>query len=971
MLGVTPQAANCAGAGEQEICITKVSPNAANTTGGDRIVVQGSGFPALNQTTDYVALGNLVLHYDGINNTGLGDQAHSSNTGTWKNISPKTTTKSDLDLTVQNPSGSTWVDKGYEIGASASTYFQTTSGTSSDALFADAGLGDANNSGCLQPVGGCARTFEVIFKTPSNWSSNNWNQNPWQGLAGYGVCSRDQLFGISFVGGLYNPINGCYADAKISYADAKNNFPAITQSSQLITSSFSYAGGVMNTNSKGFINGVELTATKGLAFLEGNNTLNTPSNQQFLVGARAYGDRASNAKGFTIESVRLYNKVLTPEEIDKNATIDKARFLSPPQVTVGGLPCTNITLNSTKAISCDAPAQSAGSKNVTVSYDGLEVSLPNAITYRATTVSSNTPNVGPASTSTTLTLNGTNFPYASASDYVQNGLVLQYDAIDNTGLGDRRHSNSPTTWANISPNTHGFALTKTGSASAWSSNGWNVGSVAGNYYATTDSLDGTLPSGSSARTMEVVYDTPENWTSWNGSHYGLAGYGSSSNQKMFSMSYHTTFNPLNGYYADVAIPNPSSHFPQLFQSSQPITAGFRYNGGQISDASGNIIGASGFVNGVDALYSGDLQYNGTAAVSLNTDMSRPFTVGSRTSGEGAANARGFTMHSVRLYNRALSDDELIQNYIVDKDRFLINPLSVKVGTSEGDATGCTNLTIISTTRLTCDTGATLGTGKYNIYIYYKNTLLQTLTNGYEAVGATDFYVTGSAPFEGPKFAAGQVLTITGNKMTTVDQVKVGATVCSMVSNTDTEYKCTIPAGSPGEVDITVRSTQGNKTIVLPRNFEYLDASNDPVKYRVQRSAGLAAGQYEYTLAGASSIPLPSTSICPVGYTKSGSVCNAQDATGAQGPYVEHAWTGISAVTLTYPSGLTAPATPAGWTATGPTDAQAGNKTLTLTASTLQTSEAVEHMLAGLVWTSTSGATNITGTIQAQLTNGLW
>jgi hypothetical protein len=117
-----------------------------------------------------------------------------------------------------------------------------------------------------------------------------------------------------------------------------------------------------------------------------------------------------------------------------------------------------------------------------------------------------------------------------------------------------------------------------------------------------------------------------------------------------------------------------------------------------------------------------------------------------------------------------------------------------------------------------------------------------------------------------------------------------------------------------------------------------------VKYRVQRSAGLSTGQYEYTLAGA-------------------------DGDGAQGPYVEPAWTGITSVTLTYPSGLTAPATPAGWTAS--TGSSGGNKTLTLTASTLQTSDAVAAMLKALKWTSTSGATNVVGSITAQLTNGLW
>jgi hypothetical protein len=84
---------------------------------------------------------------------------------------------------------------------------------------------------------------------------------------------------------------------------------------------------------------------------------------------------------------------------------------SNPTVTVGGNPCTPVAFGSTTSISCTLPAGTAGTVNVTVeNADGQDATLAGPYTYvAAPNVTGVNPSVISTSTTTNLTITGTNF----------------------------------------------------------------------------------------------------------------------------------------------------------------------------------------------------------------------------------------------------------------------------------------------------------------------------------------------------------------------------------------------------------------------------------------------------------------------------------------------------------------------------------------------------------------------------------
>jgi hypothetical protein len=62
---------------------------------------------------------------------------------------------------------------------------------------------------------------------------------------------------------------------------------------------------------------------------------------------------------------------------------------------------------------------------------------------------------------------------------------------------------------------------------------------------------------------------------------------------------------------------------------------------------------------------------------------------------GSVNLLGAQLHSIRVYNRALTQNEMNDNYLIDRARFLAPPV-VKIG-----AQTCENLEIVSSTEMRC------------------------------------------------------------------------------------------------------------------------------------------------------------------------------------------------------------------------------------------------------------------------------
>jgi hypothetical protein len=956
-LGILPQASS--------ITVSSITPNNGYTLGGQYVTIEGSGW----DYADYVTT-NLVAMYLGDNNMGTASsKVFDPASTTWKDLSGN---GYDLEMrnngiATTNFNGSTWSSKGFLFGGN--NYF--------------ARGGSAGPNMALLPTGNANYSVESVVDP--NAGSNAAGLVSW---GNHNVINNSNATRISDK----TESNPCIKFVNYRWGNDKTTC-VLKNASPIMSVSFTasnsaatvttYGNGTQTTLTDNTGSGSPNVATCGAFFVgrtsrAATTTDNCP-NQNANVSTTEYGN------GMRIFATRVYSAALTPAQVAQNYIADKVRFIAPPAVTIGGAPCTDVEVISATKLTCKTgPRAAMQNAPVVVTYDGVSSVPKSAYTYKELTVSSVTPNVGPVAGGQTIKINGTNFPYASSESYIKDGLVLQLDAINNQGLGDQNHSSSLTKWVDLSGDGYDMDLRKDATAqtnlttcgtTSWQPAGFKFANncyfARGTTTASTISVAASnpalklstympkMPFGNSNYTFEAIYNptgAPAN--------AGLLSYGSvatTSNNNSFRLSsssstdkqYFRHYWWSNDY--DFYAPKATGAVTSSVVSYDKTRGRQAYYDGSTSE----ITGESGAKGNRDANFAdcGSLFVGRTGFASNSNDR-----CDATTSAESTEFANNLELRSVRIYNRPLSDAEIKANYALDQVRFQDLP-EITIGGS-----ACNNVVVLSETVMQCTTTGHIAAST-PITIGWNGLTMTTGTQMYTYVGTDKTYINSTSPASGPKYAAGQVLTISGNKLDAVSSVTVGGSACTIGIKTSAQVTCTIPAGAVGLKDIKVTYTGGSQT--LTGAFEYLDASNDPVKYRVQRSAGLSSGQYEYTLAGASSIPLPSTSICPVGYTKSGADCNAQDATGAQGPYVEPAWTGITSVTLTYPTSLTPPTTPAGWTATGPTDAQAGNKTLTLTASTLQTSDAVAAMLKALKWTSTSGATNVGGTITAQLTNGLW
>lgn len=211
------------------------------------------------------------------------------------------------------------------------------------------------------------------------------------------------------------------------------------------------------------------------------------------------------------------------------------------------------------------------------------------------------------------------------SAYVQKGLMVHYDGINNTGSG---HDGSTTTWTNLASDTyhatiHG-ATWQNDSLSFDGLDDWATIDILNYPYVT---IEAVVSHGNTSKTMVV-------------NNFEGAGCGFTSDLKS---GYNCFLYHCGGYQ------NLPSDTPYITNKIYSLSGSF--NGNQ-----------------------GILYENGRKFVKSNTgsiaSSSSPYTLAANaytfTSTDGVYNER---IYSVRIYNRALTDDEVLQNYEIDKQRF--------------------------------------------------------------------------------------------------------------------------------------------------------------------------------------------------------------------------------------------------------------------------------------------------------------
>jgi hypothetical protein len=352
-----------------------ISPNFGSLDGGNYIYIYGD-FPYAG-TSDYEQDG-LVAHYDGINNQGLGDKSHDYSATSWKDL------KTGFELPRTNGAGQ-WLSNGFQS-------LETTLNT--DRLFLYDSVPDS------YPIGDVARTVEAIFKTPEAANMFEQEAEVQRMIFSYGGAMPGEFFSINYRGlkraacsganqWIFYPIGGNLNNL----ISCLSSTPSLETPNTINTVTSTYQDSMKHSLTNSFINNTPAT------IIERTGALNTTT-EHFAIG--------QNLPYTTFLSLRLYNRVLTSAEIAKNALLDQARYLSPPTVTIGGVPCTDVVVLSPHFLMCKVPpGDIPEAKEVIVngtSYGNVyEYVDPVSDFY----VSSISPIVGPANTANrTLTLTG-------------------------------------------------------------------------------------------------------------------------------------------------------------------------------------------------------------------------------------------------------------------------------------------------------------------------------------------------------------------------------------------------------------------------------------------------------------------------------------------------------------------------------------------------------------------------------------
>lgn len=200
---------------------------------------------------------------------------------------------------------------------------------------------------------------------------------------------------------------------------------------------------------------------------------NPLSNSIMVIGADPTSDIANGYYAdVDVFSVRIYNRGLSREEIELNNKVDNRRFKNQEIVPI-------YTENQLLKVGSGEQVL-VEQENKTYTYGtGVKYELKNDITtsgnYSNIVNKINNKEVEIIPNDYKITSNGVyytgNSKYTIAVNkygYVTNGLQLLYDGIDNTGSG---HSSSATTWKDLSGNNRNGTLNNMTASSAWGSEG--------------------------------------------------------------------------------------------------------------------------------------------------------------------------------------------------------------------------------------------------------------------------------------------------------------------------------------------------------------------------------------------------------------------------------------------------------------------------------------------------------------------
>ena len=562
---------------------------------------------------DYVTDG-LILQLDGIRNVGV-DKPHSWTSPQWLDLVSGSNVAS---IQHDDADESTWMDDGYYFGGR------------SFAQFVNA-LSGLTNTVTVQVV--CDTTTDALLKFKTSRDPNIL----WPNLIGTG--DNDQL-------NIYFDMNS--NNDRLTFKNAAGGNVAIPKG----TWEGRYATAIRNGTTNYLTQTASIADAGQVATSQGNIAANT-----VRVGSAGGTLDSRRRRWFlgTIKAMRIYNRVLSDEELAQNRVIDEARFFGapPPVVNV-------VVASSVRGVEGNEPegeyALPAGGHTfsapatVTVGEDTYSCTGYTLETWDGSAWGTPVSHSGVLAAEVTDTTAKVRLTWlwthtagpgydAAFNDYVTDGLLLHLDGIRNAGAQPARDSGAKR-WADLAANGGALKFVSGDGNSGWKSDGYFFGGKSYGVMNGTRTIDGPF-------TVQAVLDFDRLASHRFDTYYPMI-VGTTEPADKLSIYCNQEGRADSVVYTKVLNVNPGLSVANW--AGDYMTEIF--NGSQIAlfpEATPTTWGAHAEVPGTRTL---------TFASSNGSDTN-PWAKRMLTA----------TIKAVRIYDRALSDAELTQNRAVDEVRF--------------------------------------------------------------------------------------------------------------------------------------------------------------------------------------------------------------------------------------------------------------------------------------------------------------
>jgi hypothetical protein len=531
-------------------------------------------------------------------------------------------------------------------------------------------------------------------------------------------------------------------------------------------------------------------------------------------------------------------------------TIAGANFTTTPDttVTIGGTSATSVIVVDANTITCDTPAHAAGAVDVVVTNSNGSDTLVNGFTYHnPPTITSVSPSSGPETGGTPVTVTGTDFTTAGTTTVTFGGAsatsVVVVDALTITcvtpagtlGQVDVVVTNDFGTDTLVNGFTYTVAPTLTSISPA----------------------DGPVTGGTPVTLTGANFTTtPDTTVTFDGT--------AATNLVVLNPSTVTCDTPAHAAGpVDVTMTNSNG--------SDTLVNGFTYHNPpdvtSVTPADGPVAGATPVtVNGTDFTNVGTttVTFGGTAATNVLVVSTTAITCDTPTHAAGAVDVvvtndfgtdtlvGGYTYHNPPTLTSVTPDNGPEAGgtpvTLTGTDFTTAGTTTVTFG-----GTAATNLVIVDTVTITCDTPVH-APGLVDVVVT-NDFGTDTLVGGYTFNGEPTLF--GVTPANG-QVAGGTAVTVTGTNFTTTPDTTLtfdGIAATNLIVVNSTTITCDTPAHAAGAVDVVVTNSNGTDT--LPGGFTY---HNPPTLTLVTPDNGSPAGGTAVTLTGTEFTPVGTTTV---------------------------------------------------------------------------------------------------------------